>query len=1446
VADKHDLQPTLPLGQGVPKPAANQDAQATLPVRPANAEPATVATVPADRHDLQATVPVRSGDSSTLATVPAAAQDQLATLPMSGQRPVEPATVATAHAAATLAATAATAGLAATLPVGTASSTSGGDAATLPAGTGSFLPQTAGPGTGTFRTAGGRTIRTRINDKLPADDRALDQKLQTSRTSALADMATSRQSRGSPVPASIRRQVEAQGTEGRYVIDKALAKGGMGAVLLIEDHDFRRQAAMKIMRSEIADNADAVERFLAEAQVTAQLEHPNIVPVHDVGVMDDGTLYYTMKLLKGESLGTIVKLLRQHRGELTLKDGTVVPPDATSEAATRKWSEFQLLLTFLKVLDGVGFANSQGVIHRDLKPDNVMLGIHGEVLVVDWGIAKVMKGAKAEAEIVRTVGQIAERKVASVRDLDAASETMAGSAMGTPQYMPPEQALGELDKIDARSDVYALGATLYELLSLKKSVTGSTIPELIGKVTTGRWTALDEAAPHLHPDLVAIVHKAMALDPAKRYGTCAAMSDDLRRYMDGKGVSARQRGVGELIKAWIIEHRRQLLIGAGAIVLAGAAVAGTAAVIQQGRVEKGREVAARIERGASEVVEGRPAYDDPEAIRTVLSDIALAESYPGTEAVISRYRGAMQAALGAAVAREDMRNRLAADRAATLASATESYNSADSDYTTYLSNMANVEALNKARGAINFADKKVPRDEKDNEATRLRTDIAALRQRIEGSWLRVEESKKAALAKNDLDAARAGIDRLRSVDPVAQAADFDKAVGRIEEKLKNAGDYAVPGTSDQVVRLAKLTADAESRRLAAAIRARADENRKRADEMAAAARAMPPEQSAEAAKELEAALNLVREARKLVNDEALAQLERQLAADADSRQRQARRIAGTNLAETALGRITGLLDQTAGPTTDEQITTARDQWGIADANAPQDDPALRATVTKALLAITARKAEIDRRKRLAEDLRKAGEDFAAATASLAELTTASRALADVTAEAAALDRSLRNAVLGDKNKLFELKKRQQTLRTEVAERWAATEGAASSALARLAEQPDAELDARVRNLLAQVYDQRRRTALREQNLAEIKAFTNLITRLGPKVTGINLTGAGSVRIDAPAGTAIAVRRLVEAGNGILGLSPSEPATTIQPGEAATLAPGHWQAVVGGMTLSFQLDPEQQLTFAPPAAMPAIQGQALRWVPPGPGTPPKGFLLSETEVSVEDYLAFMTEPPQFKLIAQDFELLAASENGELADSGGPRKMRLLPSAIGGQPVFCYKVELDAGGKKLASLVPSGDKTLPVTSIDRDDAEAFCAWLAKRSNARVRLPTQAERAWAAAGGDTLRIYPWGPRFDGQFAITNWVLSAQRVPIAKQNPFPVATPLADTGPFGHRHLAGNVREWLGDRGAAADPRGGLVAGGSYTDASEFTFRSDAVESVNPKEPFPSIGFRILVEIP
>ncbi|MFM2092515.1 MAG: hypothetical protein RLZZ127_3004, partial [Planctomycetota bacterium] len=405
------------------------------------------------------------------------------------------------------------------------------------------------PGGGTTMAGtapGGRStvgFRTRVNERLPEDDRGLDASLQMSRLSVFPEIATRSTA---DLPAALRRRLEQLESHGRYCVRRFLAAGGMGAVLEIEDSDFGRRSAIKIIKPSARVHPGILERFIEEARITAQLEHPNIVPIHDLGVLGDGTVFFTMKFIQGKSLGQVVK---------ALKEG-----DAAMRA---RWTESELLLTFLKVLDGLGFAHSKGVVHRDIKPDNIMIDGHGEVLVVDWGIAKVLAGAGTEES-----DPVASTIVPMPGSQESLNATVQGTVMGSRHYMPMEQARGDLHAIDGRSDIYALGGTLFELLSLQRPRNGADAKALHAQAIIGTTTPVAEAAPHLHPDLAAIVTRALAPASADRYQTCADFAADIRRYLEGKAVAARRRSAIERAAAWISAHKVPVAIGSSAVVLA--------------------------------------------------------------------------------------------------------------------------------------------------------------------------------------------------------------------------------------------------------------------------------------------------------------------------------------------------------------------------------------------------------------------------------------------------------------------------------------------------------------------------------------------------------------------------------------------------------------------------------------------------------------------------------------------------------------------------------------------------------------------------------------------------------------------------------------------------------------------------------------------------------------
>jgi serine/threonine-protein kinase len=255
-------------------------------------------------------------------------------------------------------------------------------------------------------------------------------------------------------------QVDASPIDGgvspvRYQMGDLLGEGGMGEVRRCRDLRIGRDVAMKTVREIAADRDFVHDRFLREARVQGQLEHPCIVPVYDLGAREDGTTYFTMKRIRGETLEQILDALR-----------------ADDPAASARWTRRKLLAAFVTACGAVEYAHSRGVIHRDLKPGNIMLGDFGEVYVLDWGVARVLDGS---------ADPVTERIDAPMPEL---GRTVEGAVIGTAGYMSIEQLSGVSD-LDGRADVYALGAILFELLAWEPLHVGTTLPGLVTSTLVG-------------------------------------------------------------------------------------------------------------------------------------------------------------------------------------------------------------------------------------------------------------------------------------------------------------------------------------------------------------------------------------------------------------------------------------------------------------------------------------------------------------------------------------------------------------------------------------------------------------------------------------------------------------------------------------------------------------------------------------------------------------------------------------------------------------------------------------------------------------------------------------------------------------------------------------------------------------------------------------------------
>ncbi len=317
-----------------------------------------------------------------------------------------------------------------------------------------------------------------------------------------------------------------------------LGKGAMGEVFIARDADLQRNVAIKRMDVRHSRNPTLTARFANEVQITAQLDHPAIIPVYGLEPQDDGTLAYSMKLIRGR---TLKQLLADTRSRMEKH----LPLPTEMQLTGR-------LDIFLQVCNAMAHAHTRGVIHRDLKPDNIMVGAFQEVIVMDWGIARLMGGTEVITEDTAPSGR--------------AERTAFGLALGTPRYMSPEQAHGRNDALNARSDQYALGLLLYELIALRPARSGKSAAQVLKRAAAGEKDPLVPFNPRarIPRELAAIVRKATAIDPDRRYADVAALADDLRRYLRDEAVLAEPDTLPQRL-ARAVSHHRQTALAIGAI-----------------------------------------------------------------------------------------------------------------------------------------------------------------------------------------------------------------------------------------------------------------------------------------------------------------------------------------------------------------------------------------------------------------------------------------------------------------------------------------------------------------------------------------------------------------------------------------------------------------------------------------------------------------------------------------------------------------------------------------------------------------------------------------------------------------------------------------------------------------------------------------------------------------
>ncbi len=436
-------------------------------------------------------------------------------------------------------------------------------------------------------------------------------------------------------PSPIIRPSNGQDSSTRYRIDGEIARGGMGSILKGRDPDLGRDVAIKVLREDLRDNGDLVRRFVEEAQIAGQLQHPGVVPIYELGTFADRRPFFCMKLVKGQ----------------TLADLLAARPTPADDLP-------RFLAIFAAMAQTMAYAHTRGVIHRDLKPSNVMVGSFGEVQVMDWGLAKVLARGGVVADAKAGKEKPPETMIATARSGSDLELSHAGSILGTPSYMPPEQARGETDLIDERADVFALGSILGEILTGSPAFTGRNSGEIVRKSAKGDTTdalkRLDACGAEL--ELIVLVRDCLEVEPEDRPHDASVVAERITSYQAGvqERVQAAERERAVAIATAIEERkRRRLQLGLAASVLAITTMGGLWLLYEQRQRSAQEATVAKVVGEASTLRDlARANPEDLARWQTALAAVKQAEGVAGGNAEalgqLAALRGELQAGAVAA------------------------------------------------------------------------------------------------------------------------------------------------------------------------------------------------------------------------------------------------------------------------------------------------------------------------------------------------------------------------------------------------------------------------------------------------------------------------------------------------------------------------------------------------------------------------------------------------------------------------------------------------------------------------------------------------------------------------------------------------------------------------------------------------------------------------------
>ncbi len=336
----------------------------------------------------------------------------------------------------------------------------------------------------------------------------------------------------------------------RYGEFHLIAEGGMKNIYQVKDPFTARNVAMAIIKDKPAKNQSECNRFIKEARIAANLQHPNIVPIHDIGVTSDHRPFFTMKLIRGENLSSILRKL--HDGD----------PEYLE-----KYDLSRLLIIFQKVCDALSFAHDKGIIHLDLKPENIQVGDYGEVLILDWGLAKLVKLKHEEAGKPKTDARSTVHR--HLAQHHYARQTVHGMVKGTPGYMSPEQAVGDINSKDHRTDIYSLGAILYSILTYQRPTVGDSFAAIVKETISGNIIPPSKRAPDklIPTSLEAVTMKAMAADPDLRYQSIKEFEDEINAFIGGFATLAQEAGLFTQLALMFKRHKLECSFILGSIIV---------------------------------------------------------------------------------------------------------------------------------------------------------------------------------------------------------------------------------------------------------------------------------------------------------------------------------------------------------------------------------------------------------------------------------------------------------------------------------------------------------------------------------------------------------------------------------------------------------------------------------------------------------------------------------------------------------------------------------------------------------------------------------------------------------------------------------------------------------------------------------------------------------------